>query len=73
MMMSKTVGNPPPLQACLSICKQQLLQQQQTPGQAAELYRAAIQLLGALKQDQAVLLKRCVGSLLYFRIRSRLE
>ena len=57
MMTESSAAKPPPLEACLSICKERLLTQQESlsPGQAAELYEAAIGLLGALKKDQSVL------------------
>lgn len=55
--MGKFNNSRPPLEASLSILKQLLRQDvlQQSPAQAADLYRAAIHLLGALKEDQALL------------------
>ena len=53
-----------PLEASLTILKQLLRQDvlQQSPAQAADLYRAAIHLLGALKEDQVLLYRiQCVG------------
>ena len=46
-----------PLEASLTVLKQLLRQDvlQLSPTQAADLYRAAIHLLGALKEDQALL------------------
>ena len=46
-----------PLEASLTVLKQLLRQDvlQLSPAQAADLYRAAIHLLGALKEDQALL------------------
>lgn len=53
--MVKTNRSRPPLAASLAVLKQQLRQDvlQQSPAHAAELYGAAIHLLGALKQDQS--------------------
>jgi len=53
--MVKSNRSRPPLESSLTVLKQQLRQDvlQQSPAHAAELYRAAIHLLGALKQDQA--------------------
>lgn len=53
----------PPVEATTTKLKQLLHQDtlQQSPAQAAELYRAAVALLGELKQDLALLQRvRCV-------------
>ena len=55
--MGKSGNFRPPLEISLTVIKHLLHQDalHKSPSQAADLYRAAIHLLGALKEDQALL------------------